>query len=204
MRASRSGPRSAGSGGSGTGGSGGGTGDGSGVASGIGSGGRTSSSPDMGPAIIRAFPGAARSAPGAGALPHPPGPGRMRVYSAGVLSTVNVTEILTRAAQWLSGLHTYQQVLLGLATAMFVTELILRRFPRSAAYRRWKKGVEALGAFWTAIILSLVYFLSVALVGLGLRLARKDPLDRALDGASAWKTHEPNPLGPTAAARHQF
>lgn len=204
MRASLSGPRSVGSGGSGTGGSGGGTGDGPDVASGSGSGGRTSSSPGMGPAIIRGFPGAARSAPGAGALPRPPGPGRIGVYLAGVLSPVNVTEILTRTAQWLSGLHTYQKVLLGLATAMFVTELVLRRFPRSAAYGRWKKGVEAVGAFWTAIILSLVYFLSVALVGLGLRLFGKDPLDRALDGASTWKTHEPNPLGPAAAARHQF
>ena len=33
----------------------------------------------------------------------------------------------------------------------------------------------------------------------------KDPLDRKLDAEpSFWRSHEPNPLGPAASARHQF
>jgi hypothetical protein len=53
--------------------------------------------------------------------------------------------------------------------------------------------------------LSFVYLLSVGPVGLGMRLFGKDPLDRALTAEpSFWRAHEPNPLGPERAARHQF
>lgn len=76
--------------------------------------------------------------------------------------------------------------------------------PRSALYGGWKRVVETLGAFWTAVILGVVYFVSVSLVSAFMRLRGEDPLDRALDGGSAWRPHEPNPLGPLAAARHQF
>jgi hypothetical protein len=38
-----------------------------------------------------------------------------------------------------------------------------------------------------------------------MRLFGKDPLDRSLrPEPSFWRPHEPNPLGPSAAARHQF
>jgi hypothetical protein len=38
-----------------------------------------------------------------------------------------------------------------------------------------------------------------------MRLMGRDPLDRKLDREpSWWRRHEPNPLGPQAAARHQF
>jgi hypothetical protein len=111
-----------------------------------------------------------------------------------------------RAAAWLSGLPTHTLVLLGLATAVFLVELAFRRFaPRSAAYRRWTAFFHAVGAVWTAVILSIVYFVSVAGVSLGMKLARKDPLGRRLGPeATAWHSHQPNPLGPRAAARHQF
>ena len=84
--------------------------------------------------------------------------------------------------------------------------LALRRFaPRSAVYARWTAFFHSVGAVWTAVILSFVYFLSVAGVSLFMKLAGKDPLDRQLDSEpSFWRPHQPNPLGPRAAARHQF
>jgi hypothetical protein len=105
-----------------------------------------------------------------------------------------------------ASLPLYTRILLTLATTLFVTELVLRRVARgSRLYARWTAGLQAIGAFWTAIILSLVYFLSVALVSLFMKLAGKDPLDRSVEGAPTyWRPHDPNPLGPQAAARHQF
>jgi len=38
-----------------------------------------------------------------------------------------------------------------------------------------------------------------------MRLFGKDPLDRKLKAEPTfWREHEPNPLGPAAAVRHQF
>ena len=101
-------------------------------------------------------------------------------------------------------LHT--KVLLGLATTVLVVELLFRRLaPRSAAYRRWTAGIEKVGMVWTAVILSIVYFTTVGLIGIAMRLLGKDPLDRSLRAEPTfWRPHDPNPLGPAAAARHQF
>jgi len=111
-----------------------------------------------------------------------------------------------RFGHWFSALPPHKQVLLALATAVFVVELILRRFARGTRlYARWTAAFEAVGAFWSAILLSVVYFVSVALISLFTKAFGKDPLDRGLaPEASFWRTHEPNPLGPLAAARHQF
>ena len=119
---------------------------------------------------------------------------------------MNVSEVLGRSVHWFAALPTYKQALLALATTMFVGELILRRFARGTPlYRKWTAFFEGLGAFWSAIILSIVYFVSVAMVSVVMKLARKDLLDRRLAAEpSFWRTHEPNPLGPIAAARHQF
>jgi hypothetical protein len=116
-----------------------------------------------------------------------------------------LVNLLDSMVAWYASRATHTKVLLALATAMLVTELLLGRFPRSAAYARWTRGVEAVGSVWTAVILSLVYGLSVGPTSLYMRLSRRDLLDRAIvPGASAWRAHEPNPLGPRAAARHQF
>jgi hypothetical protein len=103
-------------------------------------------------------------------------------------------------------LATHTQVLLAVATTVLVVELALRRFARgSVAYRKWTAGVQAVGAVWTAVILSIVYFTSVLVVGVVMRALGKDPLDRKLKPEPTfWRPHEPNPLGPAAAARHQF
>jgi hypothetical protein len=119
---------------------------------------------------------------------------------------VSVLDVLGRVGHWLGALPTYKQALLVLATTMFVVELVLRRFARkSLVYKRWTAFFEAVGSFWSAVILSIVYFVSVAAISALMKVFGKDPLDRRLDPEpSFWRAHEPNPLGPLAAARHQF
>jgi hypothetical protein len=119
---------------------------------------------------------------------------------------VSALDVFSPALHWFAGLSTLKQALLGFATTVFVIELVLRRAARGTRlYARWTAGFEALGAFWSAIILSIVYFVSVAGVSLFMRLFAKDLLDRGLDPEpSFWRAHEPNPLGPLAASRHQF
>ncbi len=106
---------------------------------------------------------------------------------------------------WSAGLP-WRYKLLALATLVVLAELLLRRFaPKSRVYRRWTAFFEAIGAAWTAVLLALVYVLSVGPVGLAQRLFGKDPLDRGLAAEpSFWRSHQPNPLGPEQAARHQF
>jgi hypothetical protein len=96
--------------------------------------------------------------------------------------------------------------LVTLATGLVLGELALRRFaPRSRAYARWKATFEAVGSVWTAVLLSVVYLLSVGPISLAVHLFGRDPLDRALKPEPTfWRSHEPNPLGPEAAVRHQF
>jgi hypothetical protein len=113
---------------------------------------------------------------------------------------------LANISSWAAGLPLHNKILLTLATCVLLGELAFRRFaPRSDAYRKWTAAFQFVGSIWTAVILSLVYFLSVSVIGLLMRLLGKDPLDRSLRAEpSFWRTHEPNPLGPRAAARHQF
>jgi hypothetical protein len=115
-------------------------------------------------------------------------------------------EILTGLVEWWAARPPFTKGLLIFATSVVAIELLFRRLaPRSAAYRRWTAFFEGIGHVWTAVILALVYFLSVFPVSVFVRLFLKDPLDRRLDPEpSFWRAHEPNPLGPLAAARHQF
>jgi hypothetical protein len=114
--------------------------------------------------------------------------------------------LLADIGQKIAAWPAHRKVLLGAALLVFLTELAFRRFaPRSRAYAQWTRGFQAVGRFWTGAILSLVYFISVAGVSVFMRLFGRDPLDRKLDREPTWwRRHEPNPLGPQAAARHQF
>lgn len=96
--------------------------------------------------------------------------------------------------------------ILAFATLVVGVELAFRRFaPKSAAYRRWTAFFQGIGKVWTAVILAIVYFVSVGPVGLVMRLVGHDPLDRRIvQEPSFWRAHEPNPLGLERAARHQF
>ena len=95
---------------------------------------------------------------------------------------------------------------LAFATTVVVIELAFRHLaPKSRAYARWTGFFQGIGMVWTAVILAVVYVVSVGPIGLVMRLAGKDPLDRRLaPEPSFWRAHEPNPLGPEKAARHQF
>lgn len=117
-----------------------------------------------------------------------------------------LTEILTRVAGRLAALPTHTKVLLALASTVFLVELAFRRFgPRSRAYALWSRFFLAIGKVWTGVLLAVVYFVSVSVIAALMKLLRQDPLDRALrPEPSFWRRHEPNPLGPQAAARHQF
>jgi hypothetical protein len=112
---------------------------------------------------------------------------------------------LQDAFAWLAELPLRWKVL-AFATTIVVIELLLRYMaPKSRAYARWTRFFKGLGVVWTAVILALVYLLSVGPTGIIMRLAGRDPLDRRLAREPTfWRPHEPNPLGPERAARHQF
>jgi hypothetical protein len=109
-------------------------------------------------------------------------------------------------AGWFGGLPTHLKVVLVLFVVVVSAEWTLKRYaPRSRVYAAWKGFFEALGVVWTAVLLSLIYVVSVGPISLFMRLTHHDPLDRALaPEPSFWRAHEPNPLGPEVAARHQF
>jgi membrane-associated protease RseP (regulator of RpoE activity) len=112
---------------------------------------------------------------------------------------------LNDALGWLAALP-LRFKLLALASLVVIVELGFRRLaPRSRAYVRWTAFFQGLGKVWTAVILAIVYVLSVGPIGLAMRLFGHDPLDRRLaPEPSFWRAHEPNPLGPERGARHQF
>ena len=109
------------------------------------------------------------------------------------------------AYDWFASLG-WRGKVLTLATAVVLVELGFRRLaPKSRAYARWTGFFQGIGSVWTAVLLSVVYVVSDGPIGLMLRLRGKDPLDRSLAAEpSFWRLHEPNPLGPERAARHQF
>jgi hypothetical protein len=117
-----------------------------------------------------------------------------------------VPDFVAAVVSWFAHLSPFKKGLLGFATTVFVVELILRRFARETkVYAGWTRFFMAIGKVWTAVILSIVYVGSVGVIGIVMRLLGKDPLDRTLAGEpSFWRNHEPNPLGPVEAVRHQF
>ncbi len=112
---------------------------------------------------------------------------------------------LQDAVGWFAALPVRWKIL-AFATAIVLVELAFRRLaPKSRAYVRWTALFLGLGKVWTAVLLAVVYALSVGPIGLVMRLIGHDPLDRRLaPEPSFWRAHEPNPLGPERAARHQF
>ena len=106
---------------------------------------------------------------------------------------------------WFAGLPPRFK-LLTLAGIVVLVELAFRRLaPKSRAYRQWSRLFEAIGSVWTAVLLAVIYVLSVGPIGLAMKAFGHDPLDRRLTPEpSFWRAHEPNPLGPEGAARHQF
>jgi hypothetical protein len=114
--------------------------------------------------------------------------------------------MLSSFAARIAGMPLRGKIVLTLFVVVLMVETVCRRFaPESRFYRGWKATFEAIGAVWTAVLLSVVYVVSVGLISLANRLLGKDPLDRAIKAEPTfWRAHEPNPLGPRAAVRHQF
>ena len=112
---------------------------------------------------------------------------------------------LSDAVGWFAALSLRFKVL-AFASTVVLVELAFRRFaPKSRAYARWTGFFQGIGKVWTAVLLAVIYVLSVGPIGLAMRLFGHDPLDRGLaPEPSFWRAHEPNPLGPERAARHQF
>jgi hypothetical protein len=96
--------------------------------------------------------------------------------------------------------------IVALAAVTVLVEIAARRWaPKSRAYAAWTRFFAAVGSVWTAVLLALIYFVSVGPTGLVMRFARRDSLDRTLRAEpSFWRAHAPNPLGAAAASRHQF
>ncbi len=109
------------------------------------------------------------------------------------------------AVTWLADLPLRWKIL-GFASVVVLIELAFRHLaPTSRAYAGWTRFFQGIGMVWTAVLLAIVYLVSVGPVGLALRLLGRDPLDRRLaPEPTFWRAHEPNPLGPEKAARHQF
>ena len=123
-----------------------------------------------------------------------------------MIASVSAGEIVGGVASWWAARPLHTRALLTLAFSVFLIELVLRRVaPRSRFYAGWTTVFQTIGKFWTAVILSIVYFVSVAVVSVFMKLRGQDLLDRALDPEPTfWRPHEPNPLGPRTAVRHQF
>jgi hypothetical protein len=119
---------------------------------------------------------------------------------------LGVPELFSSPLAKIAGLSLHGKIILSLFVLVLTVEVTCRRFaPRSRFYRGWKATFEAIGAVWTTVLLSIVYVVSVGMVSVANRLLGKDPLDRTLRSEpSFWRAHEPNPLGPEAAVRHQF
>ena len=109
------------------------------------------------------------------------------------------------AVAWSSALPVRYK-LMALAAAMVLVEAGFRLLaPKSRAYARWTGFFQAIGKVWTAVLLAIVYVLSIGPIGLVMRLRGHDLLDRGLAAEpSFWRPHEPSPLGTERAALHQF
>jgi hypothetical protein len=112
---------------------------------------------------------------------------------------------LQQSVGWFAALPLRWKIL-AFAAVVVLVELGFRRLaPKSRAYARWSAFFLGLGKVWTAVLLAIVYVVSVGPIGLVMRLSGHDPLDRRLaPEPSFWRAHEPNPLGPARAARHQI
>jgi hypothetical protein len=119
---------------------------------------------------------------------------------------VDFAATVERIGQWYAARPTHTKVLLAVATTMLVVELLLRNLARGTrVYAAWTAFFLALGKVWTVVLLSVMYLVAIGPVGLVMRLLGRDLLDQRVRPApSFWQAHEPNPLGPRAAARHQF
>ena len=82
-------------------------------------------------------------------------------------------------------------------------EPLMKRLAKTL-YRRWMRLAHTLGRVQTYLLLTLIYFVGMALVATFVRLLTRDPLDRRLgDRASVW-VPKPKTNLDLEQARHLF
>ena len=85
----------------------------------------------------------------------------------------------------LAGLSTRGKILVA-ASLIVAIELAFRYLaPKSPAYKRWTAFFEAIGSVWTAVLLAVIYLLSVGPMSLFNRAFGKDPSRRATERISS-------------------
>lgn len=81
------------------------------------------------------------------------------------------------------GWHIAHGILLpGIVAMVFITTVNYRSL--KAFYKRWMSVAHFIGSVITAVILSLLFYLVFGIVGIILRVLRKDLLDRKIDPAA--------------------
>jgi len=117
-----------------------------------------------------------------------------------------VSEVMRVILTKLAGLPLLSQVLLTAATTVFVIDLALKyTVRRSRVYAVWTKGLRAIGNFWTAIILAVVYFVPIGLTHLIVRAMGRDILDREIrDESSLWRVRDLDLRSSQEASLRQF
>jgi len=116
-----------------------------------------------------------------------------------------VSSLMQDPWAWLVARPLHHKLLIAAGVVVLVELVFKRVAPKSAAYAAWTRFFEGIGKVWTGILLAIIYFLSVSLVSIAMRLVGHDPLDRTLaTEPSFWRDHDPGPLDPRAAVRHLF
>jgi hypothetical protein len=101
--------------------------------------------------------------------------------------------------------HVYPPAVFWTAGVLLVTPALLAPAVLEPVRRNWMRFGMALGEVNSRIILTVMYFLVIAPLGLVLRAFVRDPLDRSLkDGkGSNWIKRPPTPVDP-ARYEQQF
>jgi hypothetical protein len=108
------------------------------------------------------------------------------------LSVGGVLLLFAGIAAWRS--HPTLAAVLAVPAAALVLGGLVAPAALVPVERRWMAAAAVLGAFNTRILLTVAYYLVITPVGLILRVAGRDPLDRRLhSGPSYWTRRPPEP-----------
>lgn len=94
---------------------------------------------------------------------------------------------------WLKFQWNPLNILLIVLAGFFILITVLNLKTLKTIYRKWMAVAHVIGSVVTIFILSVLFYVVFGLVGILLRLMRKDLLDRAIDSQkqSYWKRRNP-------------
>jgi hypothetical protein len=95
---------------------------------------------------------------------------------------------------WAKWGHNPKSIVFLCVAALFILLTLFKQNWLKKIYDQWMKVAHLIGAIVTTIVLIVLYFFIFGVVGIILRLMRKDLLDMSLNpGAKTyWKEHEKN------------